>query len=80
MADELAGGSGAIVARARTRFESGDREAALHLLDILFSQENPGEDAIALAIEVHESLLGESRNFWLTAWLRNQINRLGAKR
>lgn len=77
---ELAGGQGAIVERARARFAAGEREEALHLLDLLFSQERPSDEALELGIEIHESLLPESANFWLSAWLRNQVERLAERR
>ncbi len=77
---ELAGGSDAIVERARMRFEAGEPEAALHLLDILLSRSEPPAGAIDLAIGIHRSLESESANFWLTAWLRHQIDRLEARR
>lgn len=76
---ELAGGQDAIVERARARFAAGAREEALHLLDILFSQERPSGAALELGVEVHRALLAESDNFWLTAWLENQAERLGER-
>ena len=76
---ELAGGQDAIVDRARERFAVGDREEALHLLDILFSHERPSAAALELGIEIHRALELESENFWLTAWLRNQSEGLGKR-
>lgn len=76
---ELAGGPDAIVDRARKKLASGEREAGLHLLDILLSQERAPRNALELAIEIHQSLEAESDNFWLTAWLRNQAELLGAR-
>jgi len=76
---ELAGGQDAIVDRARERFATGRREEALHLLDILFSQERPSAAALELGIEIHQALEPESQNFWLTAWLRNQVDVLGER-
>ena len=76
---ELAGGQDAIVARAQERFDAGDREEALHLLDILLSQETPSAAAMSLAIAIHEALEPESENFWLSAWLRNQSDVLGER-
>ena len=69
----------AIVDRARERFAVGDREEALHLLDILFSQERPSAAALELGIEIHEALQPESANFWLSAWLRNEAEKLGKR-
>jgi alkyl sulfatase BDS1-like metallo-beta-lactamase superfamily hydrolase len=76
---DLAGGQDAIVDRARERFAVGDREEALHLLDILLSQERPSAAALELGIEIHRALEPESENFWLTAWLRNQSELLGKR-
>ena len=56
-----------------------DGETALHLLDILFSQENPSAEALQLGIEIHEALQPESQNFWLSAWLRNEAEKLGKR-
>ena len=69
----LAGGPGAIVERARARFAEGAALEALRLLDVVLSQ--PEQDAVALdlAIEIHRQLDSESINFWLSAWLRDQV-------
>ncbi|MDH4017389.1 MAG: MBL fold metallo-hydrolase [Actinomycetota bacterium] len=78
---ELAGAD-ALVERASKKVAAGNREQALHLLDIVLSAE-PGNDAArALAIEVHEALLADARifrttgNFWLEGWLEHQIKLL----
>jgi alkyl sulfatase BDS1-like metallo-beta-lactamase superfamily hydrolase len=76
---DLAGGVDAIVERAREKFKKGHREEALHLLDILQSQQEVPAGALELGVEVHQSLQADSDNFWLTAWLRNQAERLGAR-
>jgi alkyl sulfatase BDS1-like metallo-beta-lactamase superfamily hydrolase len=77
---ELAGGTAPIVARARLHFEAGEDMRALHLLDVVLSQAKADAPALDLAIEVHRKLEGESVNFWLTAWLGNQIEKLSARR
>ncbi|MAG31456.1 MAG: MBL fold metallo-hydrolase [Deltaproteobacteria bacterium] len=76
---ELAGGEDAIVDRADAKLASGRCEEALHLLDIVLSQDAPSARALELAVGVHRSLESESRNFWLTNWLQNQIDVLGAR-
>ena len=48
-------------------------------LDVLFSQERPSAAALELGIEIHQALEPESQNFWLTAWLRNQVDVLGER-
>lgn len=78
---ELAGAE-ALVERARKKSAAGEREQALHLLDIVLSAEPDDEAARALCVEVHESLLEEARtfrttgNFWLEGWLEKQIELL----
>ena len=75
---ELAGSEG-LLARARQRFDGGEPEAALHLLDILLDAEPGNTDAVELSIRVHEKLLENARgfrttgNFWLEGWLENQL-------
>ena len=34
------------------------------------------ENAVALAIDVHQQLLAQADNFWLNGWLENQIKLL----
>lgn len=81
---ELAGGQAAIVERAREKFAAGAHEESLHLLDLIASQPTAIPEALELGIEVHRALQPSSENFWLSAWLRNQIEllekRLGESR
>lgn len=72
---ELAG-TDALVKRAQQRLANGNREEALHLLDIVLDVEPEHSQAISIAINVHQQLLGESQNFWLSGWLENQIKLL----
>ncbi len=76
----LAGGPAPVVERARARFAEGDAVEALHLLDVLLTADAPDPGALELAIEVHRQLRGESRNFWLSAWLDEQVAQLEARR
>jgi alkyl sulfatase BDS1-like metallo-beta-lactamase superfamily hydrolase len=76
---ELAGGADAIVARARAKLAEGRHEQALHLLDIVLSEPAPPAAAFEVAIAVHRALARESVNFWLSAWLKEQIERLEAR-
>lgn len=69
-------GPEAIVQRARERFAAGEPVEALHLLDVLLSQDDASSDALALALELHRALEAQSHNFWLTAWLREKIREL----
>lgn len=78
---ELAGRE-ALVRRARDKAAAGQREEALHLLDIVLSAEPDDAPARELAIDVHESLLEDARrfrttgNFWLEGWLAQQLKLL----
>ena len=75
---ELAGGADRLVERARARHAAGEHEQALHLLDTV---RDAGADTAAsfeLGIAVHEALLEQSENFWLSAWLKHQIKQLRA--
>ena len=72
---ELAGVD-ALVERAGRKFDAGKSEEALHLLDIVFTEQAACEAAVTLAIAIHEKLLSETDNFWLTGWLENQIKLL----
>jgi alkyl sulfatase BDS1-like metallo-beta-lactamase superfamily hydrolase len=74
---ELAG-TEKIIARAREKISQGELVQAQQLLDIVLSQQNNAE-AIAAAIDVHQQLLQDSVNFWLSHWLEQQIKLLQAK-
>ena len=52
------------------------REGPPHLLDIVLSEPAPPAAAFEVAIAVHRALAKESVNFWLSAWLAEQIERL----
>ena len=74
---ELAGGADALLGRAARKLADGKREEALHLLDILRGAGVDTDEVRRLSLEVHESLLADSNNFWLSSWLRNQVGLLG---
>ncbi len=71
---ELAGGAEAVVTRAEEKLDAGKLEEALHLLDLLPSDDPRVNAALRNA---HERLLASSENFWLSSWLRNQLRELG---
>lgn len=73
-------GAGALVERAAVKFDNGEPEAALHLLDIVLDAEPGHTAATRLAIQVHEALLEGADNFWLRGWLDNQIKLLRGER
>jgi len=75
---ELAGAD-QLVDRARRKFDEGESEQALHLLDIVLGAEPGHRGGIDLAIAVHEKLLAAPEaagNFWLEGWLKNQLKLL----
>ena len=76
---ELAGGPAAIVARAKQKVQQGNYVEAIHLLDIVLPQHPHLPEAISAGIAAHNKLLQESDNFWLSAWLKNQIKLLEAR-
>ena len=75
---DLAGGTAAILQRAREHHSAGKNIEALHLLDIV---RDAGCDTVELremSIDVHQVLLSGDCNFWLSSWLNNQIKTLRA--
>jgi alkyl sulfatase BDS1-like metallo-beta-lactamase superfamily hydrolase len=76
---ELAGGPAALVDRARAKLAAGRHAEAIHLLDVVLSEPRPPASAFEVAIAVHRALAKESVNFWLSAWLAEQIDRLEAR-
>jgi len=57
---ELAGGPEAVVARARQRFDAGQRLEALRLLDVAKSAGSESEAALRLRLEIFEGMLADS--------------------
>jgi alkyl sulfatase BDS1-like metallo-beta-lactamase superfamily hydrolase len=71
-----AAGAGALVEAARARLDAGEPVAALHLTDLVLAAD-PGEPgARAVAAAAHEALLAASGNFWESAWLRRELDKL----
>lgn len=70
---DLAGGPDALIDRAQQKLGDGKREEAIHLLDIVLSQQPDHAGALTVMIAVHKELLEETGNFWLSSWLNNQI-------
>jgi alkyl sulfatase BDS1-like metallo-beta-lactamase superfamily hydrolase len=76
---ELIGGASPIVERAQAKLAEGRSEEAIHLLDIVLSQDPNHADAVDAMIAVHETLSSESVNFWMSSWLNNQIKTLSER-
>lgn len=65
-------GEQALIEKAREKMTGQHYEEALHLLEIVLAQPEPDNAAIELAQEVHQALLSNSENFWLSSWLKQQ--------
>ncbi|MDB6159147.1 MAG: fold metallo-hydrolase [Gammaproteobacteria bacterium] len=72
---ELAGGAGALAARARKKLGEGRPLEALHLLDIALGTERTNPDALAVKKDALQALLRESggQNLSETMWLKSEI-------
>ncbi len=75
---ELAGGTGALLERARQRYAEGRHEEALHLLDIIRDAGGDTDASRQLGLDIHRDLEMRSDNFWLSAWLRQQQLKLAS--
>jgi alkyl sulfatase BDS1-like metallo-beta-lactamase superfamily hydrolase len=72
-----AAGAEPLLEAARRRLDAGEAVAALHLTDVVLDAEPEHGGARQLAAEATRTLLGESNNFWESAWLRRSIDKLG---
>ena len=75
---ELAGGAEPLLQRAREKHAGGHHQQALHLLDTIRDGGAESAQSRALGMEVHRALLAQTDNFWLSSWLKNQIQLLQA--
>ncbi len=75
---EVAGlaGSDALVTAASARVSAGELAQALQLCEIALAGEPDHPAARTLSIEIHQRLLEASTNFWESAWLRRELERL----
>lgn len=73
---ELAGGPDALAKRAEEKLAADAPLDAIHLAEIVLTAEPSHPGAVAVSLAAHERLEGESENFWLTSWLREQIANL----
>src|SRR5882724_5510041 len=73
---ELAGGAGALAARARKKLEGGWPLEALHLLDIALGADRAHTEALTVKKAALERLLQESggTNLSETMWLKSEIS------
>ena len=77
---ELAGGAQALAVRAREKLDAGAAVEALHLVEIALHADPGHTPSLDVAIEAHRKLETESDNFWLSSWLRHQLEGLSARR
>jgi alkyl sulfatase BDS1-like metallo-beta-lactamase superfamily hydrolase len=70
---ELAGGADAVANRAREKLEAGAPLEAIHLAEVALAADPSHRGALDTSLAAHERLEAESRNFWLTSWIRKQI-------
>ena len=72
---ELAGGAGALAARARKKLDGGQPLEALHLLDVALGADRANRDALAVKKDALQVLLRESggQNLSETMWLKSEI-------
>lgn len=71
---DLAGGPDAIAARARMRLDHGGVLEAIHLAEIVLSQDPLHRETLEVCLAAHEQLDQESQNFWLSSWLRKEAD------
>ena len=78
---ELAGGAGALAARARKYVEDNRPLEALHLLDIALGADPDNVEALTVKRAASHSLLeaGGGQNLSETMWLRSEIAEIDAK-
>jgi alkyl sulfatase BDS1-like metallo-beta-lactamase superfamily hydrolase len=75
---DLAGGASAIAARAAAKLSDGEAVQAIHLAEVALGAEPKNIPALEVMISAHETLESQSKNFWLTQWLRKQLADLRA--
>ena len=71
---ELAGGADAIAARAKAHLDQGKAIEAIHLAEIVLSQQPLHSNILEVCLAAHEQLDRESENFWLSSWLRKEAD------
>jgi alkyl sulfatase BDS1-like metallo-beta-lactamase superfamily hydrolase len=76
---ELAGGPKALVERARKKLSAGEAVQAIALTEIVLDVDSKNAGALEVSLDAHRRLDSESQNFWLSSWLRRQIDLLGSR-
>jgi alkyl sulfatase BDS1-like metallo-beta-lactamase superfamily hydrolase len=73
---ELAGGADAVARQAHVRLDAGEPLEAIHLAEVALAGDPEHAGALDASLSAHRVLLDTSENFWETAWLRREIERL----
>lgn len=73
---ELAGGAEPLAQRAMRKNAEGQWLEAIHLCEVALGAAPANESALSASLEAHQALLDNSQNFWESAWLRREIERL----
>lgn len=76
---ELAGGPDALVERAREKLAAGEAVQAIALSEIVLDVDSKNRQALNISLDAHRRLNSESVNFWLSSWLRKEIDQLSSK-
>jgi alkyl sulfatase BDS1-like metallo-beta-lactamase superfamily hydrolase len=76
---ELAGGPERVAARAKEKLDAGEPLQAIHLAEAALTANPADRSALQVMLAAHERLENESKNFWLTQWLRKQLAELRSK-
>ncbi len=71
-----AAGTEALVRASRAQLAGGHPVEALQLTDLILAVEPANSEARAVALDAHEALLAEAKNFWERSWLTNSIDNL----
>ncbi|HIF94060.1 MAG: MBL fold metallo-hydrolase [Myxococcales bacterium] len=76
---ELAGGPDALVVRAREKLDTGEPVQAIALSEIVLDVDSENLSALEVNLDAHRRLEAESVNFWLSSWLRKEIDQLSSR-
>ena len=74
-----AAGADELAKAARAHVDGGRPVEALHLTDLVLAVDAKHLGARSAALDAHEALLADTSNFWEAAWLRKNIDQLGAE-
>jgi alkyl sulfatase BDS1-like metallo-beta-lactamase superfamily hydrolase len=76
---ELAGGPDAVAKRAHEKLAAGAPVEAIALAEVALGADPAHAAALEASLAAHRRLEAESVNFWLSSWLRKQIESLQSR-